>query len=201
MPAHHTLGAEKKSGVPYILMSDARHRQTPFKKHDQKTRHMGLAHVAQPSYLALSNFGEVFSRATIRCCVRCWGPFGLAQLLGGSGGFIETALPLFRGFALALGLASVAARPPYRRKRQEGRFSEWSRQARPLPWFRAGGGYSAPLFAAQSRHEKPYPPMSKIKFRLVFERQDGNSMPHSPAQRKRDFGKLGKLKFCARFAM
>ena len=52
-------------------------------KHDQKTRHVGLAHVAQPSYLALTNFGEVSTRATIRCCVRCWGPFGLAQLLGG----------------------------------------------------------------------------------------------------------------------
>ena len=29
------------------------------------------------------NFGEVFDVASIRCCVRCWGPFGLAQLLGG----------------------------------------------------------------------------------------------------------------------
>ena len=54
-----------------------------------------------------------------------------------------------------------------------------------------------PLFAAQSRHEKPYPPISKIKCRLDFGRQDGNSMPHSPAQRKRDFG---NLKFCARGA-
>jgi len=48
-----TLCAEKKSGVPYILMSSRRHRQTPLPKHDEKTRHMGLAHVAQPSYLAL----------------------------------------------------------------------------------------------------------------------------------------------------
>ncbi len=31
-----------------------------------------------------------------------------------------------------------------------------------------------------------------------FERQDENSMPHSPDSRKRDFG---KLKFCARFEM
>ena len=30
--------------------------------------------------------------------------------------------------------------------------------------FRAGGGYLVPLFAAQSRHEEPYPPMSKINF-------------------------------------
>ena len=64
--------------------------------------------------------------------------------------------------------------------------------------FRPGGGYSVPLFAAQSRHEKPYPPISKIKCRLAFERQDGNIMPHSPAQRKRDFG---NLKFCARYEM
>jgi len=35
------------------------------------------------SYLACNfNFGEVFRKAIIRCCVRCWGPFGLAQLLG-----------------------------------------------------------------------------------------------------------------------
>ena len=58
-----TLGAEKKSGVPYILMSDVRHRQTPTSKHDQKIRHVGLAHVAQPSYLAYSYFGEVSHQA------------------------------------------------------------------------------------------------------------------------------------------
>ena len=63
-------------------------------KHDQKTRHVGLAHGAQPPYLALTNFGEVSTRATIRCCVRCWGPFGLAQLLGGSGGRRAIALPV-----------------------------------------------------------------------------------------------------------
>ena len=44
--------------------------------------------------------------------------------------------------------------------------------ARPLPWFRAGGGYLVPLFAAQSRHEEPYPPMSKINipFKMPFTR-------------------------------
>ena len=35
-----TLGAEKKSGVPYILTSFERHRQTPELKHDEKTRHV-----------------------------------------------------------------------------------------------------------------------------------------------------------------
>ena len=73
-----TLGAEKKGGVPYILTSPRRHRQTPASKHDQKTRHVGLAHVAQPSYLAYSfYFGEVFSVAIIRCCVRAGGLSGL----------------------------------------------------------------------------------------------------------------------------
>ena len=47
-----TKGAEKKSGVPYILTSQRRHRQTPRLKHDKKTRHV-IAHAAQPSYSAL----------------------------------------------------------------------------------------------------------------------------------------------------
>ena len=34
------LGAEKKSGVPYILTFQERHRQTPELKHDEKTRHV-----------------------------------------------------------------------------------------------------------------------------------------------------------------
>jgi len=81
--AHHTPGAEKKSGVPYILTSYRRHRQTPIEKHDQKTRHVGLAHVAQPSYsafrfLTLAKF-PVKRYTLLRTC---WGPFGLAQLLG-----------------------------------------------------------------------------------------------------------------------
>ena len=52
LPRPDTLGTEKKSGVPYILMSSVRHRQTPFKKHEEKARHVGLAHVAQLSYRA-----------------------------------------------------------------------------------------------------------------------------------------------------
>ena len=65
-----------------------------------------------------------------------------------------------------------------RKKRQECRFPEWprrsaalpvrSRRGATLPWFRAGGGYSVPLFAARSRHEKPYPPMSKINLAFPF---------------------------------
>ena len=47
LPRPDTLGTENESGVPYILTSQGRHRQTPLCKHDQKTRHVGLAHVAQ----------------------------------------------------------------------------------------------------------------------------------------------------------
>ena len=35
-----TLSAEKKSGVPCILTSRERHRQTPIEEHDMKTRHV-----------------------------------------------------------------------------------------------------------------------------------------------------------------
>ena len=127
-------------------------------KHDQKTRHVGLG------------------------CVHCWGPFGLAQLLGGSGGRGATALPMVRG---------SASLPWVIRPARRAGPTSWSRQARPLPWFRADGGYSVPLFAAQSRHEKPYPPMSKINFAFPFTvpfKGNGESIPHSPAQRKRGFG-------------
>ena len=64
-----------------------------------------------------------------------------------------------------------------------------SQQVATLPWFRAGGGYSVPLFAAQSRHEEPYPPMSKINptfpFILPLTGND-ESIPHSPAGFKRE---------------
>ena len=55
---------------------------------------MGPAHAAQPSYLALTNFGEVSTRASIRCCVRTgilWGFPGSSDWSGGRG---ATALPL-----------------------------------------------------------------------------------------------------------
>ena len=58
-----TLSAQKRRvACLNFLTSAGRHRQTPATKHDQKTRHMGLAHIAQPSYLALSYFGEVFQQ-------------------------------------------------------------------------------------------------------------------------------------------
>ena len=53
-----------------------------IEKHDQKTRLVGLAHVAQPSYLALSYFGEAFplKRHTLLRTRR--DPFGIPRLLG-----------------------------------------------------------------------------------------------------------------------
>ena len=128
LPARLTLGAEKKSGVPYILTSPRRHRQTPASKHDEKTRHVGFAHVAQPSYRAYSYFGEVFSVATIRCCVRCWGPCGIPQLLGlvrrrrvednapyhfRSRGTRDPTVFGGRAEYVILPFSAVAGRPPY----------------------------------------------------------------------------------------
>ena len=82
--------------MPYILTPYGRCRQTPVLKHDQKTRHVDC-HVAQPSYLAstLFNFGEVFRKATIRCCVRA------AVLLGfRNSSFRRHTCTAFRGSGL-----------------------------------------------------------------------------------------------------
>ena len=59
----------------------SRHRQTPVVKHDKKTRHVGLAHVTQPSYFALLLEIGDFTTSVIRCCVRCRDPFGIPRLL------------------------------------------------------------------------------------------------------------------------
>ena len=84
----------------------------------------------------------------------------------GADGDGTPSLPLFRGCALLPWVVRTAMeRRPYRRKRQECRFPEWSRRSAALPWFRAGGGL---LFAARSRHEEPYPPMSKINLAFPF---------------------------------
>ena len=50
-------------------------------------------------------------------------------------------------------------RRPYQADAQERVPPIRSQQVATLPWFRAGGGS---VFAAQSRHEEPYLPMSKI---------------------------------------
>ena len=70
--AHPTSGAKKDRGVPYILMSHRRHRQTPVQKHDQKTRHV-VAHVAQLSIVPLFQLWRSF-----RCSIR----YAVAYVLG-----------------------------------------------------------------------------------------------------------------------
>ena len=66
------------------------------------------------SRFVILNFGEVYHQATIRCCVRCWGPFGLAQLLGGRGGRGATALPVDPRFCLtSLGDTARSTSRPY----------------------------------------------------------------------------------------
>ncbi len=162
---------------------------------------MGLAHVAQPSYLALTNFGEVSTRATIRCCVRCWGPFGLAQLLGGerrSRGDRPTGDPRFCPNSLGGGGRGATALPadgdgtpslPFRSRGTRDPTMR-SRRGATLPWFRADGGL---LFAARTRYKKPYPRCQRAILRSPSQflpKGTRKSIPHSPAQRKRDFGKL-----------
>ena len=132
--------------MPYILTSHARHRQTPSSKHDQKTRHVGLAHVAQPSYLAYSYFGEVLHEAKIRCCVRCWSLSGLPSSSESSGHAGRVTLPWdprFRPNSLggadgdgtpSLPFLSRGMRDPTMR----------SQQVAALPWFRACGGREVP---------------------------------------------------------
>ena len=128
--------------MSYILTSPRRHRQTPASKHDEKTRHVGLAHVAQPSYLAYSYFGEVFSVAR----------YAVAYVPGS-----------FRDFpAPRIGAARRDASPCHW-FRGSGLCSGGPLGERTLPKLRPGGGYSVPPFAAPLRHERPYPPMSKIR--------------------------------------
>ena len=87
--------------------------------------------------------------------------------------------PMFRGSGLRLGRRRDGVIAPYRFG-HAGRVTlpvgrdgtrdptSWPRRGAALPWLWPGGGYSVPLLAAQSRHEKPYQPMLKINFRLVF---------------------------------
>ena len=95
--------------------------------------------------------------------------------------------PMFRGSGLHLGRRRDGGIAPYR-------FGHAGRVT--LPWFRPGGRYSVPLLAAQSRHKKPYLPMSKINFRPAFERQDGDSISHSPHPTQAGFLERLKLLTC-----
>ena len=172
---------------------------------------MGLTHVAQLRISLLNfNFGEVSCKATIRCCVRAgilsgfpsssegsghagrvtlpWDPRFCPSSLGG-GGRGATALPADGDGTPSLPFRSRGTRDPTMR----------SPRSATLPWFRAGGGYSVPLFAARSRHEKPYPPMSKISFAFPFTvPSKGNTGKYTPFPRPAQAG-FWKLKFRARF--
>ena len=170
LPRPDTLGTEKKSGVPYILTSQGRHRQTPLCKHDQKTRHVGLAHVAQPSYsafrfLTLAKF-HIKRHTLLRTLLGAFRAYPAPRLwlLNGR----DARSPSAPRFCPCLG----GTTPP------RWRLSIRSQQVATLPWFRAGGGS---VFAAQSRHEEPSPPMSKINptipFTIPFKGMQGKYTP------------------------
>ena len=75
-----------------------------------------------------------------------------------------------------------------------------SQQVATLPWFRAGGGCLVPLFAAQSRHEEPYPPMSRINSTFPFSMPfKGNVEEYTPFPRRFQagiavLGKCGRIR-------
>ena len=114
---------------------------------------------------------------------------------------------MIRGFALALGVRRARGARPTGGRRwnavptagsdksvaspngHAGRVTMRSQQVATLPWFRAGGGYSVPLFAARSRHEKPYPPMSKINLAFPFSVPfKGNAGKYTPFPRPTQAG-------------
>ncbi len=135
--------------------------------------------------------------ATLRCCVRCWGPFGLAQRLGGerrSRGDRPTGDPRF--CLTSLGDTARSASGPYQLVATSATLPFRSRQARPSRGFGPMAGTRC-RFSPRDRVTKSRTRRYQRSNIPPTERQDGNSMPHSPAPRKRDFG---KLKCCARGA-
>ena len=196
-----TLGAEKKSGVPYILTSHARHRQTPSSKHDQKTRHVGLAHVAQPSYLAYSYFGEVLHEARYAVAYVAGGLSGLPSSSEGSGHAGRVTLPWDPRFCPLPWEAAVAGRPPYR-SGHAGRVT--------LPIGRDGARTSlgfGPVAGTWCRS----PPRNRVAkshtrrcqrsaVHLACSGQDGKSISQSPAGFKRGFHARSERSIAARSA-
>ena len=86
-------------------------------------------------------------------------------------------------------------RRPYQADAQERVPPIRSQQVATLPWFRAGGGS---VFAAQSRHEEPYPPMSKINPTIPFILPlTGNVRKYIPFPRRFQAGNAF-LKVCRR---
>ncbi len=132
-------------------------------------------------------FGEVFTRAYDTLLRTLLGPFGLAQLLG-SGRSARSAsapyhfghagrvtLPLFRGSGRSSVICKVQA---------PSRDAHFALYILHFTLSRPGGGYSVPLLAALPRHEKPYPPMSKINLAFPFTvPSKGNAGKYTPFPR------------------
>ena len=161
-----------------------------------------LIHPRSATFISrLPDFGEVSTIAKIRCCVHCWGPFGLAQRLGGSGGRGATALPVIRGSALIPWKAAVAGRPPYRRTAMERRPYRFGHAGRvTLPCGRDGARPSrgfGPVAGTWCRFS-PRDRVTKSRTRRCqrsvlrspsqfLSKGTRESIPHSPTQRKRGF--------------
>ena len=133
------------------------------------------------SYLAYSYFGEVFLEAIIRCCVRCWGPFGLTQLLGGSGGRGATALPMIRGSGRSNVICKVRA------SLRDAHFTFYTLPAR----WRVLGAASRRAIASR----KAVPAEVKDQTSHPFTGKTEIVCHIPPPSASEDFG---KLKFCAR---
>lgn len=87
-----------------MLTSFKRHRQTPIAKHDQKTRHMGLAHATQLRIpLCYLKLGDFLEKRAIRCRVR--DPFRHSRGYGGPAGILlgSPGSPVCRNRAFAQG--------------------------------------------------------------------------------------------------
>ena len=144
-------------------------------------------------FRSLLKISGLSGEATLRCCVRCWGPFGLAQLLGGSGGFIETALPFrsrgtrnptvvprFWPFECNLQSSGTLARRPF----YTLHFTFYTLPARWRVGFRRAIA-SRKAVPADVKDQTSRPLRGKMEI-----------LCHIPPPNAR--GDFGKLKFCAR---
>ena len=62
----------------------------------------------------------------------------------------------------------------------------WLSVVRQPPWLQPGGGYLVPPFAAPLRHERPYPPKSRINLSHPFQVKR-NILSHIPPLNASDF--------------
>ncbi len=148
-----------------------------MQKHDQKTRHVGLAHVAQPSYRAFAFSLAKFSlEHTIRCCVRCWGLSGLpssSALARRSRGDRLTGDPRF---CPCLG----------ERRRQDGGSPYGRNKLRPSLGFGPVAGWSSPRNRVTKSHTRRCQRSILPSPSQFLSRESKESIPHSPAAFKRE---------------